>query len=83
MRLAVFTYFASSAVIWAPLPRRESRITWQVVDASTLGKECHVTANNSHSYADEPCELAMQIFNNISNDNPLDCIVEIHRIQNI
>ena len=80
MRLAVFTNFASSAVIWAPLPRRESRITWQVVEAPTLGKECHVTANNTHSYADVPCELAMLICN--SNDNPLDYIVEIHRIQN-
>ena len=72
MRLAVFTNFASSAVIWAPLPRRERRITWQVVEASTLGKERHVTANNSHSYADVACELAMLILNNISNDNPPD-----------
>ena len=59
-------------MIWATLPRRESRITCQVVDASTLDKECHVTANNSHSYADVACELAKLIFNNISNDNPPD-----------
>ena len=58
-------------MICATLPRRESRITGQVVDASTLDKECYVTANNSHSYADVACELAMLIFNN-NNDNPPD-----------
>ena len=46
-------------------PLFHGRITDRALSTRTLGKECHVTASNSHSYADVACELTTLISNSI------------------
>ena len=45
--------------------RFHGRITDQALSSRTLSKYCHVTASNSHSYADVASELTTLISNSV------------------